>query len=407
MAIQQAKRLILREYTASTVAVPLNHDQLSGLQQIAPSIRVAPSPTAGSYVLTPDSRIGVVRLGDLTIEIQPKLPIDQTLFLVSYALDPIRWGDLVTEFAPEWHPHDLMAQLFAIRAREALKKGLFHGYRSEEESSPVVKGRILFGERARHSFRSPHLVDVAFDEFTPDVLENRLLRAATRALLQSGVRSPRLAQILRRIEFSLRPAADVVFNRASPPAVHYSRLNTHLEPAVELARTIIRGVGLNLGPGRLSADAFLVDMNKVFEDFVVIALREALHVSAETLRTQAPLTLDEAGKVVVYPDLSWWQRGRCTMVADVKYKRIAAAGIQHPDIYQMLAYTVASGLPHGTIIYAKGEVDEVTHHIRAVGKTIEIATLDLEADPDMLLRQIAQLGTRLEAEATGMSVSAA
>lgn len=73
----------------------------------------------------------------------------------------------------------------------------------------------------------------------------------------------------------------------------------------------------------------------------------------------------------------------------------------------MLAYTVASGLPHGTIIYAKGAADELTHHIPAVGKTIEVATLDLEADPDMLLRQVSQLGARLAAEATATSVSAA
>jgi hypothetical protein len=95
------------------------------------------------------------------------------------------------------------------------------------------------------------------------------------------------------------------------------------------------------------------------------------------------------------------------MVADVKYKRVTAAGVQHPDIYQILAYTVASGLPHGTIIYANGEADAVTPRIPAVGKTIEIVTLALEADPDTLLRQVARIGAGLAADAIEGSASAA
>ena len=56
---------------------------------------------------------------------------------------------------------------------------------------------------------------------------------------------------------------------------------------------------------------------------------------------------------------------------------------------------MASRLPEGTIIYAKGEADAVRHTIAAVGKTVEIAILDLSLAPDDLLSQVSDLAQRL------------
>jgi hypothetical protein len=47
----------------------------------------------------------------------------------------------------------------------------------------------------------------------------------------------------------------------------------------------------------------------------------------------------------------------------VKYSRFTLSGIQHPDLYQLLAYTVAAGLPTGLLIYAAGEGDPSRHVI--------------------------------------------
>jgi 5-methylcytosine-specific restriction enzyme subunit McrC len=147
--------------------------------------------------------------------------------------------------------------------------------------------------------------------------------------------------------------------------------------------------------------AFLIDMNVVFEDFVVIALREALGLTKGQFPQQArgkELYLDREQRLRLKPALSWWEGGRCIFVGDAKYKRTReTAGVQHPDAYQLLAYTTATGLPTGMLIYAAGEEPQQTYTISQAGKTLDVRTLNLNQEPDDVLADVRRLATSLYA----------
>ena len=98
---------------------------------------------------------------------------------------------------------------------------------------------------------------------------------------------------------------------------------------------------------------------------------------------------------MLLPDISWWEAGQCLFVGDVKYKRLGDNEVKHADIYQMLAYTIATGLPGGLLIYAHGEADRAAHVITRAGKRIEVVTLDLRGTPDDVLAQITLLSRRI------------
>jgi 5-methylcytosine-specific restriction enzyme subunit McrC len=174
---------------------------------------------------------------------------------------------------------------------------------------------------------------------------------------------------------------------------------------VELARLILRSVFFDLAHGTVRAAAFLIDMNKVFESFVHVALREALRLGERVFPRCArgrELWLDRARRIRLEPDLSWWEDGVCLFVGDAKYKRIAASGIKNPDVYQVLAYSIATGLPGGLLIYAAGEGEPVVHEIVEIDRRIEVAALDLSGQPSEILREacgIAEQVRRLRAEA--------
>jgi 5-methylcytosine-specific restriction enzyme subunit McrC len=156
-----------------------------------------------------------------------------------------------------------------------------------------------------------------------------------------------------------------------------------------LARLILAGSVIEARGGRVLSSGFAVDMNSVFEDFVVVALREALGLSPRRFRQgDGTLRLDRAGKVTLRPDVTWWEGGRCVFAGDVKYKRIKASGILHPDLYQLLAYSVASDLPGGLLIYAAGEDEAATHEVVHVGKRLDVVTLDLAGNIEDVLGQI-------------------
>ena len=72
----------------------------------------------------------------------------------------------------------------------------------------------------------------------------------------------------------------------------------------------------------------------MFEDFVVVALRDALRVSDRVLVQGASgrrLFSDIAERVSLKPDISFWAGERCRFVGDVKYKRIAPAAYPNAD----------------------------------------------------------------------------
>jgi 5-methylcytosine-specific restriction enzyme subunit McrC len=76
-------------------------------------------------------------------------------------------------------------------------------------------------------------------------------------------------------------------------------------------------------------------MNKIFEDFVCVALREALRHRGGRFELQARgIHLDEAATVRVKPDFVWYGGvGRALAVVDAKYKAERPEGFPDADLY--------------------------------------------------------------------------
>jgi 5-methylcytosine-specific restriction enzyme subunit McrC len=142
-------------------------------------------------------------------------------------------------------------------------------------------------------------------------------------------------------------------------------------------------------------------MNKVFEDFVTVAFREAMRPYGGEVRDQVqPFSLDEGEVLGLKPDLSWWSGGKWRAVIDAKYKAIDEGVMRHPDAYQMLAYCVAYGLRRGYLVYARDSGEEPrVHQIRNSGHEIVVATVDVAQEPAAVLDEVALLAARIREDA--------
>lgn len=170
--------------------------------------------------------------------------------------------------------------------------------------------------------------------------------------------------------------------------------------------------GLEAQTGGEDASAFVVDMNKVFERFVRVALREQLRLDAKAFPAGSgghPLYLDTCRFVALEPDLSWWIAGRCVFAGERKYKRTVGT-VPNADIYQMLAYLTALQLPEGLLIYAAGEDVPPDLVIEHAGKRVHTRTLDVSRPPAQLMqdiRSLARLVREVAATTTMTTVPAA
>ena len=178
------------------------------------------------------------------------------------------------------------------------------------------------------------------------------------------------------------------------PDVTFDRLNEHYREVVALARLVLRHGSFEASRGRVRAQGFLIDMNRVFQDFVTRALREELRLSAHVFRSEAAIgriSLDEEGRIRLRPDISWWEAGACMFVGDAKYKRMVDTRVPNADLYQLLAYAVALDLPGGMLIYAQGEAEPTTHLVRHAGKRLQVVAVDLSGSPAELLDRVSDL----------------
>ncbi len=178
------------------------------------------------------------------------------------------------------------------------------------------------------------------------------------------------------------------------PAVRFDRLNQHYRGVATLARLVLRHGAFEAGRGSTRAPGFVMDMNQVFQEFVTVALRETLGVSERVFGEYAVDPLDEEGRVPLRPDLTWRDGARCTFVGDVKYKRVDG-GVPNADIYQLLSYATALGLPGGLLIYAQGEPVSAVHTVRRSGKLLEVTALDLSVPLEKTLARVGDLARRV------------
>lgn len=395
-------RCLTFQENKASLPIELTIEQRDALSELVPSLAITPERGSNhSYVLTPGTEVGAVYMPDLAIEIRPKIPIDRLLFLISYAIDPKQWKQVGFAFGQADSLVEAIVPGFVAQLRRALHRGLLQGYRRQEEALMTVRGRLRFEEQLRRRYGAAIPIEVAYDEFTEDILENQLLKAAVRRFRHMQLRSDFCRRSLRHFEYVFQHVSDIAVDPRNVPMPNYTRLNEHYRPAIMLAQLILESTSVELSHGRYDSTAFLVNMSKVFESFVATALREALGLSTREFRHNAQkqaFYLDQAELVTLVPDLYWSEQGRCVFVGDAKYKRVNDAGIKNADLYQLLAYTIAAHVPYGLLIYAAGEGEPAVHDVPMVGKKLEVVVLNVDGNPDEILNSVQTIAGRVQTQ---------
>jgi 5-methylcytosine-specific restriction enzyme subunit McrC len=177
-------------------------------------------------------------------------------------------------------------------------------------------------------------------------------------------------------------------------------LTEHYKPAIELARLVLASSSAEFSSGPVTASGFFVDLATVFEDFLIAAIRSELNADEEQLPQGAKgrsLYLDRESNIRLKPDLSFWEAGDCLFVGDAKYKHTPDnTGVKNPDVYQLLAYTEATGLDYGLLVYAEGFDSDFT--ARNSATKLAVRCLDLDQPPDKLLCQVGTLAEQISSQ---------
>jgi 5-methylcytosine-specific restriction enzyme subunit McrC len=361
------------------------------------AVRVSSTLNGARTVIQARSIVGAVRVGtgeeSVELHVRPKVGVSRLLWLLSHARDQSGWREDDVQVSQEAGLVTAMAVMFVARCRRALAAGVLHGYQEREEALPGLRGRLREADQVRARPGVPIPLEVRYDDYTIDIPENRLLRsAAIRLLALTGVPAS-VRTVLTRLARDLADAA-LLTPGSQPPRIAPTRLNRRYAPALHLARLVLERTSVENGTGRTSADGFLFDMNRVYEDWLTQVLTTTLEAHGGQVRRQQPLALDGNGRVIMQTDVTWWSGADCLAVVDAKYKRLLPAGPRPEDLYQILAYCTALSIRSGHLVYAAGTPSPVII-VRNAGVRIHTHVVPIADRPEHILHAVAHVAAQV------------
>lgn len=311
------------------------------------------------------SWVGLIRFSTLEIQVVPKLVGDNLglVELIDYAtgLDSLdRYPTVRTLEGGGTSLFDLIALLFVEGCERVIRGGLLSDYCETEDALPVVRGRIMIRRQILKRFGRIDHLECRYDEYLTDIPENRILLAGLQAC-SGRVRHPAVAMRVRRLLAILSEACvleDTDLRQVRATLI-YNRMSEHYREAHELAWLILDGLGIEdiYATGSHRCFAFLLDMNKLFENFIARWMRDLFAGSDFRVlpqrRDRTILWNADLGRPYksVIPDLLVERRkarGRFLPV-DAKYKLYDDRAISPGDIYQTFLYAYAYGEHHSVM----------------------------------------------------------
>ena len=381
MVVELATRVIRLRENETLPGVDLRLRQAEALRDIykEEQLRVTPS-WSGGYDLSAGGYVGTISLHDpaappLDILIEPKVPIHNLFHMLTYAHRLVEFGRDVSPLATGAAIFDAVVDIFVRQVDDIARRGIHRGYVDREEDVPWLRGRLLVAQQVR---RGP--IAVGFhqqtSDFTADLLENRILRAALGLLARARFRDPMVGPRVRRSLAAFAEAVGEGITAADCDRVIYTRLTERYRSPINLARLFLRYLSLEGNEGETPFVSFLVPMPRLFEQFVARLLAEEVATRPRLrVEDQWRIWLDEERRLEGRPDLVLKLDGRARLVLDTKYK-VYGSKPTNADINQMVTYCHTLGVTDGVLLYPGNAPPDEGYKLRA-GVRLAVRPLSL------------------------------
>lgn len=333
------------------------------------------------------------------IPIPIPIPIANLYYLLSYAWNyRLRERDLVAidaDSCPDLN--NFLARILIAATRRLLRRGLDRSYLAYEDETSRIRGRIDFSASEKKQTRLRGKLVCTYDELSPDVLHNRIVKATLRLLLSDPRVHADARQELRKTWDAFAEVGDF---KVTPHHFHRVQLHRNNE-GYRFVLHVCQLIHASLLPeksanGALRFRDLLRDeklMATIFQDFVRhFAARHfpEAGVSAMGIQWQASDFGEGAAErlpcMLTDVTMAWPER---KLILDCKYYREALQSrydvlkFHSSHLYQLHAYLTNKGaepgweMAEGMLLYPANGY-EIDHSFTLHGRhRIRVATINL------------------------------
>jgi 5-methylcytosine-specific restriction enzyme subunit McrC len=266
-----------------------------------------------------------------------------------------------------------LARLLAQRILARCQCGLYRAYLPTNERSPTIRGRI-HAEILAQTLPTA-TVACTHQQLTTDIEENRILAWTLYTILRSGLCTGETLHTVQRAfrllasQSTLTPVTSAQCRRRV-----YTRLNQDYAPLHALCAFFLDQSGPGHTVGEQTMIPFLVDMARLFEQFVAAWLKRRLaasHRVATQVHTPVSGGLHFTIDMVISTNRQRW-------VVDTKYK-VPLGGPEAADVAQILAYAQMQGAQQAILLYPA----PIPQALDGMAGKVRLRTLSFLLDNDL------------------------
>ncbi len=312
--------------------------------------------------------VGVIQVGDLTIEILPKVDkyadgnAEQWR---SVLLEMLRFTHLLKVETVSKAPlllsqqslMDIYLNVFLVEMRKLLRKGLVKSYQKIEGNRKAMKGSLQFQKHISQNLVRKERFYTKSHDYSNNHLLHQLLAKALKIIIKTS-HNESLTTQAQQLLLHFPQTDDIKIHAELFQNIPLYRKNEHYQSALNIAQLILLNYCPDLKSGDFDILAILIDMNKLFEEYIFEALRKVVYKKGYTIKGQPSLAFWK-DRTSLRPDIII-QKENENIVLDTKWKILQKETPQSDDLKQMFVYGHYFKAVKNVLLYPKSDTKQAT-----------------------------------------------
>lgn len=262
--------------------------------------------------------------------------------------------------------YEIFINMYLQEVRQLVKHGIKSNYVEQNDNLRYCKGKLLVNEHMRANLVHKEHFYVSYEEFHPNMVENRIVKATLvklQKLTTSAENSKEIRQLLTAFEM-----VDASVNYAKDfSKVMINRNTEDYEMLMQWSRVFLMNKSFTTFSGSTVSRALLFPMESVYESYVAQQMKKVMEPEGWNVSSQDKghyLFTEPRCQFALRPDIVMKKDNRI-VILDTKWKSLVDNervnyGISQADMYQMYAYSMKYKTSEIWLLYPVN--DEMRNH---------------------------------------------